>query len=143
MKPASYAGQKRLIQLSREQEERMAQQSVQKIQAFVGEANNVQARRCEVMVALLSAHTQHVGIQAVTTEDVATCKKAADLAVELDARQKFEELKRLFVELGIAGPQPHLEWAARQVGVTLFDEQPDEAPHVLPAVAQGAPGAVQ
>lgn len=130
--------QKRII-LSREQEERHAAQAVQKVQAFVNEANNIQARRCEVMVALLTAHVTHAGARSgalgggTTQADVDRCRELAHYAVQEDAKQKFSDLKQLFAELGIKGPQPHLEWAAKTVGVTLFDEPQ----LVQPVTAQG------
>lgn len=118
---------KRLIHISKEQEERMAAQSAQKIQAFAAEAAQVQGRRCELMGALLVAHVGKVGIDKLTDTDVETCRKTADLAVDLDSKQKWTGLKALFLELGVEGPQPHLEWAAKQVGVTLFDPPAEES----------------
>lgn len=120
--------EKRLIQLTQEQEERMAAQSAQKIQAFVGELAQVQSRRCEVMVALLSSHVTKAGIQDVSDADVEACLRVAHKAVEADSRQKWADLKAMFSELGVHGPQPHLEWAAKRVGVELF-----EAPSLIQA----------
>ncbi len=136
-KPSSYAGQKRLIQLSKEQEERMAAQSVQKIQAFVNEASQIQSRRCEVAIGLLAAHVTARGIGATSNEDAVRCKELAEFIVEADARQKFTDLKKLFVELKINGPQPHLEWAAKQVGVTLFDEPAAAERLIIEATVEG------
>ncbi len=119
---------KRLIQLSREQEEKMAAQAAQKVQNFVQEAAMIQGRRCEVMVALLAAQVTHAGVDALSESAIEKCRLAAHLAVAADARQKWSDLKLLFEELGINGPQPHLEWAAKQAGVTLFDAQPEESP---------------
>lgn len=135
-------GDKRLIHLTKEQEERMAAQSVQKIQAFVGEAAQVQGRRCEVMVALLTAHVTKKGIRSLQPKDIEACRQAAHIAVEADCRQKFSDLKSLFKELGITGPQPHLEWAAKQVGVTLFD-LPPPTPIVQPVTVQDASKVIQ
>lgn len=140
--------QKKII-LTREQKERHAAQAVQKIQAFVNEANNIQSRRCEVMVALLTAHVQHAGARrsalgfgGTSKEDVDHCRLLAHYAVEEDAKEKFNDLKTLFAELGIQGPQPHLEWAAAQVGITLFDQPAppaDEPKLIQPATIQAVP----
>lgn len=123
-------GEKRMIHLSKEQEERIAAQSVQKIQAFIGEAAQIQSRRCEVMVALLSAAVTRDGVDKVNVEK---CRALAHEAVDADSRQKWTDLKALFAELAINGPQPHLEWAARQVGVVLFDNPPEEPNLIQPA----------
>lgn len=119
--------EKRLIQLTREQEERMAAQSVQKVQTFVSEAAQIQSRRCEFLVTIVNAQVMYGGVDSV---DLAACHLLANQAVEVDARQKWADLKALFTELGIHGPQPHLEWAAKQVGVTLFEALP-EAPMLI------------
>ena len=55
--------------------------------------------------------------------------------VAADGTQKFEGLKSLFVELGVNGPIPALEWAAKQAGVTLFDVLP-EAPEPMVKLAE-------
>lgn len=117
--------EKRLIHLTREQEERIAAQSAQKIQAFVNELNQVQARRCEVMTGLLIAHVTHHGVADIGPDAVEKCQKLAHALVDADARQKWSDLKGVFAELGIKGPQPHLEFAAKRVGVILFDELVD------------------
>lgn len=126
---------KRLIHLSKEQEEKMAAQSAQKIQAFIGEANQIQARRCEVMVALLAAEVTKNGVAATTEVEVEKARTLAHLAVDADARQKWNDLKKLFVELGVHGPQPHLEWAAKQLGITLFDEPAESEGVIIEATA--------
>lgn len=121
---------RRLIQISKEQEERMAAQAHAKAQAFTNEANMIQARRCEVMVALMSAETTKNGIDALTPERIEACRQAAHRAVDADAKQKFTDLKALFKHVGLTGPQPHLSWAAAQVGVELFDPEED-APLII------------
>lgn len=127
---------KRLIQISREQEERMAAQAHQKAQAFTNEANMIQARRCEIMVALMAAETTKNGVASLTPERIEQCRQAAHVAVDKDANQKFSDLKLLFKECGLSGPQPHLEWAARQVGVQLFDPEEDAPLIVEPTPEQ-------
>lgn len=136
---------KRLIHISKEQEERMAAQSAQKIQAFAAEAAQVQGRRCELMGALLVAHVQDSGVPGSTHDMeivVERCRNLAHIAVDADSRQKWTDLKALFLELGVEGPQPHLEWAAKQVGVTLFDE-PAEEPLVQLATVEGVEKVIQ
>lgn len=134
---------KRLIHISKEQEERMAAQSAQKIQAFAAEAAQVQGRRCELMGALLVAHVTENGLPSNDFEGVVeSARKLAHIAVDADSRQKWNDLKALFLELGVEGPQPHLEWAAKQVGVTLFDE-PAEEPLVQLATVEGVEKVIQ
>ncbi len=130
--------EKRLIHLSKEQQEKMAAQSAQKIQAFIGEASQVQSRRFELASALLIAHVTKSGITETAADVVEQCRAVAALAVDADAKQKWSDLKVLFVEMGVAGPQPHLEWAAKQVGVTLFDEPVEEegASIIVPATPE-------
>lgn len=114
--------EKRLIHVTREQEEKMATQRIQGIQQFVGEAAQIQARRCEMTMALLTAHATRNGIGGTSAADAEACRQLAHLVVDSDSRQKWTDLKALFVELGVRGPQPHLEWSAKQCGVVLFDE---------------------
>lgn len=110
--------EKRLIHLSKEQEERMAQQKQQTIQNFVNELNQVQARRFELGSALMISQAQYGGVESV---DVDACRAKAYTAVEADAKQKWALLKALFAEMGVQGPVPSLEWAARQCGIELFE----------------------
>jgi hypothetical protein len=114
--------EKKRIILSQAQRENMAAQSHQKNQAFVGELNMVQSRRFEVGVALLAAHVTAKGAAATSLEDLQQCRHLAEQFVQLDAVQKWTGLKALAAEVGIEGPQPHLEWAAKQVGVELFEQ---------------------
>ena len=101
---------------------------MQKVQAFVNEANNVQSRRCEVMVALLTAQAggRLLRRRRARRQLIADhCRPWQHYAaVEEDAREvATSKTPRRF---GIRGPQPHLEWAAAQVGVQLFDPLPEE-----------------
>lgn len=126
MKPKSYAAEKRMIQLTREQEERMAAQSAQKIQAFANELAQVQSRRCELAAALLTAHVTLRGLDGTPMIFVASARQLATEAIREDSAQKWGAIKAMFAELGVEGPQPHLEWAAMQVGVKLFDPPPEK-----------------
>ncbi len=123
--------EKRRIILSKEQEEKHAAMSAQKAQAFVGELNMIQARRYETALTLLGAQVTHAGVASTTIEDVAKCRTLADELIRADAVQKWTGLKTLAAAVGIEGPQPHLEWAARQVGVQLFE---DSSPILAPDV---------
>lgn len=118
--------EKRLIHLSKEQEEKIASQKHQMIQNFVNELNQVQSRRFELGSALMISQAQYGGVESV---DVEGCRMKAQDAVDADAKQKWAGLKSLFAEMGVRGPIPALEWAAKQCGVTLFDPLP-EAPLV-------------
>ena len=121
--------QKRLIHVTKEQEERMARQSHERIQNFVNELNQMQARRFELTSGIVLASVTRDGLPGGETDRVAMVNEARALAnqvVESDAKQKWEALKSLFVELNVPAPQPPLEWAAKQVGVTLFDVLPEE-----------------
>lgn len=118
---------KRMIHLSEEQEKRMAEQAAGRIQSFANELAQVQSRRCELMAALLTAHVTKVGVDKLLDTDVMACSKAANLAIEADSFQKWTDIKAMFAELKIPGPQPHLEWAAKRVGVTLFDPVEEES----------------
>lgn len=124
--------EKRLIHVTKEQEERMAQQAHAKVQAYVNELNQMQARRFELATALLIADATKNGLGYTDggAAVVETARSVASAMVEADAKQKWEGLKALFAELSVPGPQDALEWAAKQVGVTLFDVLP-EAPESL------------
>lgn len=127
---------KRLIHVTKEQEERMAQQSHAKVQTFVNEANQIQARRFELSSALLIAEVTRNGSLSTSSSDVDRCRSLASKMVGDDSFQKWTDLKALFVELDVRGPQPALEWAAKQAGVTLFDplpEAPEESLIIDPA----------
>lgn len=134
---------KRLIHVTKEQEERMAQQAHAKVQAYVNELNQIQARRFELATALLIADVTKNGL-GVTSQvkdlAVSTARELAAEMVEADAKQKWEGLKALFVELAVPGPQDALEWAAKQVGVTLFDVLPEEPDNLIvePTIADVA-----
>ncbi len=132
---ARYAA-KRSIILTKEQEEKIAQQNHQAIQNYVNELNQVQARRFELGSALLiSAHTGSIGDTFDPDALVTQCRATAEKMVAADMTQKFEGLKSLFRELDVRGPIPALEWAAKQAGVTLFDALP-EAPEPLVKLAE-------
>ncbi len=111
--------QKRLIHVTKEQEERMAAQSAQKIQAYCSELAQVQSRRFDISNLVISAQVQHGGVASV---DVDAVRALSQKLVDDDSRQKWADLKALFVEMGVEGPQPHLEWAAKQVGIDLFEK---------------------
>lgn len=120
---------KNLIHLSKEQEEKLAAQSHAKVQAFVNELNLVQSRRFELASALLIAKA---GRDNVGPEDVEACRALASEMVDADAKQKWSDLKAVFVDLNVQAPQPPLEFAAAKVGVTLFDVLPEEpAPLII------------
>lgn len=123
--------EKNRIILSQEQQERMAQQSAQKIQQFANELSQVQSRRLELTGSLLTAHVTKHGIRDTTPADVKACVEMAHAAVEADSLQKWTGIKALFAELGVHGPQPHLEWAAKKVGIVLFEEQAEDAPLIV------------
>ncbi len=110
--------QKRLIHVTKEQEEKMAQQSAQKIQAYCSELAQVQSRRFDISNLIISAQVQFAGVDSV---DVDKVRALSQKLVDDDSRAKWTDLKALFAEMGVEGPQPHLEWAAKQVGVTLFE----------------------
>ncbi len=117
---------KKLIHLTKEMEEKMAQQSAQKIQSFANELAQVQSRRLELTTLLLQAEVTRSGIASVTETEISKCVKVARDAIEADSLQKWTDIAALFAELEVHGPQPHLEWAAKRVGVTLFEELPEE-----------------
>ena len=111
------------IYLTDKQKAQIAAQAHAKVQAFTNEANQVQSRRFELASALLIAQA---GREAVGIADVAHARLIASELVNADAVQKWSDLKALFAELGMNEPQPPLEWAAKQVGVTLIEALPDE-----------------
>ena len=113
--------QKRRIIITKEQEEKMAAMSAQKIQAFLGELAQVQSRRVDLLSLIVSAQVTHGGIGAVNFEETFALAKSL---VDADSRQKWTELAALFAEMAVEGPQPHLEWAAAKVGVELFPAAP-------------------
>lgn len=105
--------------------QKMADRDAGKIQAFTNELGQVQSRRLELTTMLLQAAVTHSGLPKTDVEATALAKEAAFLAneaVALDCREKWSALRDLFAEMKFEGPQPHLEWAAKQVGVTLFEE---------------------
>jgi len=110
--------EKRRIILSKEQEEKHAAQSAQKIQAYCSELAQTQSRRCDLLGLIVSAQVTHGGVSSVIVDDV---EKLANTLERNNSRTKWTELRALFAEMGVEGPQPHLEWAAKQVGVQLFE----------------------
>ena len=127
---------KRSIILTKEQEEKIAQQNHQAIQNYVSELNQAQARRFELSSALLIA-TMTGKFEAAVDGDalVSSCRAIAEKMVAADMLQKFTKLKELFAELCVRGPIPALEWGAKQAGVVLFDPLP-EAPEPLVKLAE-------
>lgn len=125
--------EKRLIHVTKEQEERMAAESHAKVQAHVNELNQVQSRRFELSVGLLIAEVTRAGFPVDNATMVANCRALASEMVEADARQKWTDLKALFEELGVRGPQDALEWGAKQRGVTLFDPLPERPESLIVA----------
>lgn len=115
--------EKRRIIITKEQEEKMSAQSAQKIQAFLTELAQTQSRRCDLLGLIVSAQVTHGGVASVIVDDV---EKLADVLERNNSKTKWTELRALFAEMGVEGPQPHLEWAAKQVGVRLF-----EAPGII------------
>lgn len=111
--------EKKRIILSQAQRESMAAQSAQKIQAFCSELAQVQSRRFDISNLIISAQVQFAGVDSV---DTAKVRALAQKLVDEDSTQKWSDLRALFAEMGVEGPQPHLKWAAKQVGVTLFPE---------------------
>jgi len=110
--------EKKRIILSQAQRENMAAQSAQKIQAFCSELAQVQSRRFDISNLVISAQVQFGGVDSVDVEKV---RALSQKLVDMDSKQKWSDLKALFEEMGVEGPQPHLEWAAKQVGVQLFE----------------------
>lgn len=110
--------QRRII-LTKEQEAKIADQAQAHVQRYTNELSQVQARRVDLFSLILSAAVQNKGT--LSNAEVDRCHEIATYAVELDSRQKWTDLKEMLREQGVSGPQPHLEWAARKVGVDLFD----------------------
>ncbi len=107
----------------------MAAQSAQKIQAFCSELAQVQSRRFDISNLVISAQVQFGGVDSVDLDKV---RELSQRLVDEDSRQKWRDLKALFKEMGVEGPQPHLEWAAKQVGIELFDApSPILAPQIV------------
>lgn len=117
--------QKRSIILTKEQEEKIAQQNHQAIQNYVNEMNQVQSRRLELASGILVASMTGGWTPNNVEDHVAICRKTADALVNADCAERFTRLKALFEELGVRGPIPALEWGAKQAGVTLFDPLPE------------------
>ncbi len=113
--------EKRRIILTKEQEEKMAAQSAERVQAFANELGQVQSRRLELTTLIIQAEVTKNGAASMTPEVVAKCSEVARATIEGDSLQKWTDIKALFAELGVHGPQAHLEWAAKRVGVTLFE----------------------
>lgn len=130
--------EKKRIFVTQEQQERMAAQSAQKIQAFANELSQVQSRRLELTGGLLTAHVTKHGLRDTTPADVQSAVLLAGEAVRLDSVQKWTGIAALFAELGVEGPQPHLEWAAKQVGVVMFPDAKPAEPERLVSLATGA-----
>ena len=125
--------EKRII-LSQAQREQMAEQSGQRNQRFVGELNMIQSRRFECALTLLGAHVTAKGVGEVTVADVEKCRTLAAALVQADAVQKWSGFRDMAEEVGIEGPQPHLEWAAKQVGVVLWEPDEEESMILSPNV---------
>ncbi len=123
--------EKKRIILSNEQRQKMADESAAYHQRFTGELNMVQSRRFEAALTLLGASVTKNGAAATTEADVEKCRALADQLVHSDAVQKWNGFRAMVVDLSMEGPQPHLEWAARQVGVELF---PPESPILSPTI---------
>lgn len=134
--------EKRII-LSQAQREKMAEETGAKNQRFLGELNMIQSRRFECALTLLGAHVTRNGAMATTSEDVEQCRKLADALVQADAVQKWSGFKALAKEVGIEGPQPHLEWAAAQVGVEIFDPPEPESLIIAPTIETSEGKAIQ
>ncbi len=118
--------EKRII-LSEAQRQNMAEQSSQRAQRFLGELNMIQSRRFEVALTLLGAHVTGKGAAATTNEDIAKVRALADELIRADAVQKWTGFRDMAEEVGIEGPQPHLEWAAKQVGVVIWEPEEEES----------------
>jgi hypothetical protein len=123
-----------LVQIPEHLQQKVSDREAQAIQAFTNECAQVQGRRCEMFGILLGHHVATKGIAGTSREDVARAQELATYAVELDCKQKWETLRDLFAEHKYEGPQPHLEWASKQVGVRLFPEEPMVKPAQVLAV---------
>lgn len=123
---------KRLIQMSKEQEEKLANQRAESIQRYTNELAQVQGRRCELFAALLQAEITKNGAASIDAMGLACIHKLATDAMTLDTRQKWEGLRDLFNEMGFEGPQPHLAWAAKKSGVELFPAETEDKPLIQP-----------
>jgi hypothetical protein len=130
----------RKIIVPAEFQQKQADRDAAKIQAFSNELGQVQSRRLELTTLLLQAAVTRDGLPGSRDEMERVAAAASDLArwaIERDCMEKWTALRDLFAELDFEGPQPHLEWAAKKVGVTLFEEsrilQPTEveAPKVI------------
>lgn len=107
-------------------QQKQADRDAAKIQAFSNELGQVQSRRLELNTMLLQAAVTRDGLPNSEEQAALMTKAAMTLArntIEADCREKWTAIRDLFAELKFEGPQPHLEWAAKKVGVQLFDEE--------------------